>query len=310
MKGVTEMKHHDRFAWLLDRLSGTYPNDERTSHINEKGFALIGLLYIPAFAVRGICGLFVNRPRWGLLSRCVSGALDLPLLLIMLLILFGITVKQRRSEEPISQKPHRKIRLTELPAAAAAVLSGKSPEDERTVRAYERGFAVCALLGLAYLLFSMLLTVFNAYFLSTSILLCAAPLILYIVKLLENILTPPRFAHIRLNTKHLLLRLPVYTLAVVPYLAVISFLPHTYDMIGNMMEPDIYTEYSDNLAVMFLQFCRASFMTWIHHPLPISVVFLYYAALIYLAVVLFHEVTVWIYKRQMQKMDAEENDLT
>ena len=50
----------DCFAWLLDRLSGTYPNDERTSHINEQGFALVGFFYIFAMAARSVYGLVQN----------------------------------------------------------------------------------------------------------------------------------------------------------------------------------------------------------------------------------------------------------
>ena len=148
-------------------------------------------------------------------------------------------VKQRRKEAPVPEKKHVKLRLTELPRAAAALLSGKSPEDERTVLAFERGFAFCALLGFAYYGICLFLTVWCPYLFFNFFCMCAAPVLLGIVKLRENILTPPRAAHIRLNTKSLLLRLPVYALAAFPFFFIAVFYPTVYDTMGHVGDGQI-----------------------------------------------------------------------
>lgn len=317
----------DCFAWLLDRLSGTYPNDERTSRINEKGFALCGLCYIPALLIRTVRVLLYSS-NYSYVKETFTDKSDLfikiynkthtnshidpsvfapAVLLIMLCIILGITVKQRRKESPVQRKARMKLRLTELPRAAAALLSGKSPEDERTVHAFERGFAVCGLLGFGYYGFCWLFLVWCRFPFSPLILMCAAPVLLSFVKLRGKILTPPRFAHIRLNIRHLLLRLPVYLLAVLPYLAFISFAPTLYSAIGG---PDNTTVYSESLLIMFFQVLRDGFINWIGKPKHLNSYALFYAAMIYLLVVIIHEFTVWFYRKQMQKMDAEENDLS
>ena len=317
----------DIFAWVLDRLSGTYPNDERTSRINEKGFALCGLFYILTLLVRTLRMLlnttytdhyrevFSDKTAMYIRLYCLTHTNDHldpvlftpAVLLIMLCIIFGITIKQRRKEAPVRKKAHAKLRLAELPRAAAALLSGKSPEDERTVQAFERGFAVCGLLGFLYYAFCVLFMVWCRYPFSALLLMCAAPVPLSYVKLRENILTPPRFAHIRLSVKHLLLRLPVYLLAVLPYLAFISFAPTLYSAIGGS---DHTTVYSESLLIMFFQVLRDGFINWIHGPIRLPGNAVFYAAMIYLLVVIIHEFVVCFYRKQMQKMDAEENDLS
>ncbi len=310
--------HKDLFARELDRLSGTYPNDERTSRINEKGFALIGCFYIFMLVFRILLMLasrilieLVHPIRWyGELSEAAHcGQLDLPVLAVMLLVILGIILKQRRRETPVQQKPQIRLRLADLPRTAAALFSGKSPEDERTVRAYERGFAVCALLGIVYFGVRFIFVSCLGRPISTVICLLAAPMLLTFVKMRENILTPPRFVHIRLSTEHILLRLPLYLLAVLPYLWFVTFLSATYEAIGMM--PDVGPKtYSDSMFIMFFQYLGDGFREWTHSPLRISAESVYCAALIYLWVVILHETAVYLYRRQMKKMDAEENDLT
>ena len=300
-------KRKDIFAWVLDRLSGTYPNDERTSRINERGFALSGLFYVFSLAVRSVRVLLTGS---FYTNNCIDPASFAPAVFcIMFLILLGLTVRQRRQSTSVQEKTVPKLRITDLPRAAASLLSGTHAEDERTVHEFERGFAVCALLGFAYYGFCILFAFADwcKYCFSSFILLCVPPVLLAYVKLRENILTPPRFAHIRLSIKHLLLRLPVYLLAVLPYLALISFAPTLYSSIGGA---DCTTVYSESLLIMFFQVLRDGFMDWIHGPFRLPGNSPLYAALIYLLVVLIHEFVVWIYRKQMQKMDAEENDLS
>lgn len=298
-------KRKDRFARLLDRLSGTYPNDERISRINEKGFALCGLFYISALAVRSV-RVLLNGSLY--VNDHLEPAVFAPAVFaVMLLIMAGITVKQRRRETPVQGKEHQRLRPADLPRAAAAFLSGKSPEDERTAEAFERGFAVCALLGFAYYGFCFLFVVWSEYLWSTMAAVCIAPVLLGYVKLRENILTPPRFAHIRLSTKNLLLRLPVYLIAVLPYLWAISFFPTLYDSLGGADGTKIYSE---SLLIMFFQLVGDGFRDWLRGPWHIASFAWFYAALIYLAVVILHEIIVLYYRKQMQKMDAEENDLS
>ena len=287
---------------LLDHLSGTWPNDERTSRINEKGFALCGLFYILAFAVRGIWCLTQAPFGRDALARSVNGTLDLPVLAVMLVIMAAVTVTQRRRETPVPQKAHAKLSLAELPRAAAALLSGRSPEDERTVQAFERGFVACGVIGIAYCVYCWLLIVWSRYLLSTFVLLVAAPVLVGYVKLRENILTPPRFLHIPLDTAHLLRRLPVYLIGVVPYLFLASYVPTIPEHMAGT--------YSESLFVMFWQVIGETFVAWLHGPWHLAPQFLYYAGMIYLAIVIVHEFTVFLYRRQMARMDVEENDLT
>ena len=297
-------KRKDKFARMLDRLSGTYPNDERTSRINEKGFALCGLFYLIVMAFHSVQVLLFAR-RY--VNSHIEPAVIAPAVFgVMVLIMLVITLKQRSKETPVQNKSHIKLRPAELPRAAAALLSGKSPEDERTVHAFERGFAVCALIGIAYFSYCWLFVVWSQYFWFISFFLPVAPLLLSYVKMRENILTPPRFAHIRLNTKTLLLRLPVYLLGVLPYLFVCSFFPTLYSSIGGS-ERDTY---SNNLFIMFLQVVGDGLKDWFKEPKHISGTALCYAFLIYLIIVIIYEFIVWVYRRQMKKMDAEENDLS
>ena len=293
------------FTRLLDHLSGTSPNDERTSRINERGFALSGLFYVFALAVRSVRilleGSFYTN------SHVDPSSAAPAVFCAMFFILLGITVRQRRQSAPVQEKTVRKLHISELPRAAAALLSGMHEEDERTTQAFERGFAVCALLGFAYYGFCTLFVVWCRYFLSSLILLCVPAVLLTYVKLRENILTPPRFAHIRLSVRHLLLRLPVYLLAVLPYLALASFLPTVYGSIGG---PDADIIYSDSLLIMFFQVLDDALKQWVHGTWHVPGYAMYYAAMIYLLVVLIHEFVVWVYRKQMQKMDAEENDLS
>ena len=296
------VKHRDRFADMLDRLSGTYPNDERTSRINEKGFALCGLFYIAALILRAIYGLL-----FGLSFRRVNGVSlndaksDHVILAAMMIIMIAITAKQRNKENPAQNRTHKKTHLTELPRAAAELLSGT--EDERTVHAYERGFAVCSLIGFAYFGICFIFMIWNHYWQSTLLLLIAAPVLIGIVKMRENILTPPRLAHIKLNTKHLLLRLPVYILAVLPYMFFITF------VINGRVDYDGKI-YSTNLFIMFLQVLGDTFVKWLHSPGPLPGFCLFWSAVIYIAVLLFHEFLVHFYCSQMRRMDAEENDIS
>ena len=303
----------DAFAWMLDCLSGTSPNDERTSRINEDGFALCGIFYIAALAVRGTVGLLsgwngaANHwdriPVW---TKIVSGQLDLPVLCLMLLIMLCITVRQRSKASPVRHAAPVRMRIAQLPRTAAALLSG-GRADERSIRAFSRGFAVCGLIGIVYLCFCHLLAVWNWAQISTLVLLCAAPLPLAYVKLRENILTPPRFGHIRLSIRHLLLRLPLYLLPTVPYLLLASWLPAVNDGMGGETH---MRAYSESLFVMFFQVLGDGLREWMRGPRLLSPQFLYYAAMIYLGVALVHEFSVFVYRRQMRQMDAEENDLS
>ena len=294
------------FARRLDRLSGTYPNDERTSRINEKGFALCGLFYFFALAVRSVRVILANRPFVNLHRDPATTA---PAVFgIMILLMLCITVRQRRKEAPAAKKTSLKLHPAELPRAAAALLSGKSPSDERTVLAFERGFAVCGLLGIAYYGFCCLFIVWCWYFFSSFLCLFAAPLLLAYVKLRKNILTPPRSAHIPLNTKHLLLRLPVYALAAFPFFFIVNFFPTVYDTLGNISDESV--KFSSDLFMMFLQMLGMSFKAFFTHPVNVSSAsWLYYAAA-FLIIAIFREFTVWIFRKQMIKMDAEENDLS
>lgn len=299
-------------AWYyrrLDRLSGTYPNDERTSRINEKGFALCGLFYIAALAVRTVRVLIDRRP---FVNGYLNPAISAPAVFgVMLLIVLGITVKQRRKESPVPDKKRQKLRLTELPRAAAALLSGKSPEDERTVQAFEHGFAVCALLGFVYYGICLFFTAWCPYLFFNFHCLCAAPVLLGIVKYRENILTPPRAAHIRLSTEHFLLRLPVYLLAALPFVLILLLIPGVYDAVGGVGSGETYSE---NPVLMLLQLSgRAiwgAFGRTIRGETEIPVRYLLFSVLIVLGITLFREITVNFYRRQMKKMDAEENDLS
>lgn len=295
------------FVRRLDRLSGTYPNDERVSRINEKGFALCGLCYIIVLTCRFLYGLIHYQTKLFFMRNDVF--FDVIVLGIMLLIILAITLRQRRTETPVQEQTKEKLHLAELPRFAAKLLTGKCPKDERTVQAFERGFAVCALIGFAYFSVSFLLfyAFLNHYFFTTVYSLFAAPVLLGYVKLHENILTPPRFANIRLSTKHLLLRLPVYLLAVLPYLFVRAFFPTAFDTIGGDLPQKIYSE---NLFVMFFQVVGDGFKNWVRHPFRVPADALCYAVLIYLAVVILFEYLVFLYRRQMKKMDAEENDLS
>ena len=296
-----------RFARRLDRLSGTYPNDERTSRINEKGFALCGLFYMLALAVRILVVLIFGEPYAYSYSDSWNNWWDHALLAIMVFIMLGITVKQRRKEGTVQKKQRIRLRPAELPRAAAALLSGKSPEDERTVRAFERGFAVCALLGFLYFSISFLLCMKCKYYTSNFLLMCAAPLPVGFVKRSERIMTPPRAAHIRLNTGHVLLRLPVYLLVVLPFLFALNFFPGAYDAVGRFSGEK---PYSEHLLIMFFQVVGDAFRDWIAHPWLISRTGILYCVLFYLLITLYYEITVDIYKKQMRKMDAEENDLS
>ena len=296
-------------AWYhrrLDRLSGTYPNDERTSRINEKGFALCGLFYAAALAVRTVRVLTDREP---VVNGQLNPAVFAPAVLgIVILIMLCITVKQRRKESPVQEKAHKKLRLTELPRAVAALLSGKSPEDERTVQAYERGFAVCALLGFTYYGVCMFFTVWCPYLFTNFFCMCAAPVLLGMVKLQENILTPPRSAHIRLSTKHLLLRLPVYTLAAFPYFFIANLYPTVYDTLGNIGDGEL--RISQNFFLMFWQLLGMSVRRFFSQPIQINGGSWLYFAAGFLIIALIHECTVRLFRKQMQKMDAEENDLS
>ena len=301
------MQRKDWFARLLDRLSGTYPNDERTSHINEQGFALVGFFYIFAMAARSVYGLVQNWRGVKSYMPMPDQLIDRIMLGIMVLIILVITVQQRRSETSPQKKTHVRLHLTELPRAAAVLLSGKSPEDERVMHIYERAFAVCGLLGIAYFGFSVLFIIWSRYCTSSLIYLCLAPVLLGYVKLRENILTPPRALHIRLNPKNLLLRLPVYLLIVLPFFWLANYLPGLYDSIGG---PQHNTIYSESLFIMFLQVIRDSLVDWVHEPWLITGEGWQTVGLIFLGILIFHEFIVWVYRKQMQKMDAEENDLT
>lgn len=296
-------------AWYyrrLDRLSGTYPNDERTSRINEKGFALCGLFYIAALAVRTVRVLIDRQP---FVNRHLNPAISAPAVFgVMLLIVLGITVKQRRKEAPMPEKKHVKLRLTELPRAAAALLSGKSPEDERTVLAFERGFAFCALLGFAYYGICLFLTVWCPYLFFNFFCMCAAPVLLGIVKLRENILTPPRAAHIRLNTEHFLLRLPVYALAAFPFFFIAVFYPTVYDTMGNVGDGQI--KISESYFGMFWQLIGMSCKRFVSQPIRIAGGSWLIFAAGFLVIALIHEYAVLLFRKQMTKMDAEENDLS
>lgn len=296
------------FTRLLDRLSGTYPNDERTSRINEKGFALCGLFYFVVMALQSYDvvrheSLYVN----GMLNPTVLAP---PVFGIMLLIMLGITVMLRRKEAPAKHKNRIRLRLSELPRAAASLLSGRSPEDERTVQAFERGFAVCALLGFAFYAICMLLAVSCPHQLLTLFNLCAAPVLVGYVKLRENILTPPRFTHIRLNINNILLRLPVYLLAVIPFLIAASLTLSAAEFLGSLKLPLPFRVSDDNMFVMFWQFFLPSLKFWIHDPWHIPGASVRICALLYLAVVILNEFRVWLFRSQMKKMDAEENDLS
>lgn len=294
--------HRDRFAQMLDRLSGTQPNDERISRINERGFALAGLFYIPALAVRGLYGLLSGSMRADFPGFCVSGGLDAAVLAVMLLVL-AVTAARLRSRDAA---PNRRLHLKELPRAAAALLCGKDTEDERTVRAFVRGFAVCALIGAAYFGVCFLLAVWNRFFWSTLLLLCAAPVLLGLVKERENILTPPRAANIRLDTKHFLLRLPVYLLAVLPFLIFAGIALAASELLGGQASGG----YSDNLFVMFFQVLGDAAGSWLRKPWHIPRESLRLDALLYFGVVLFHEAALLRFRRQMRRMDEEENDLS
>ena len=297
--------HNSLFARTLDRLSGTHPNDERTSHINEMGFALCGLVYIPTIAIRTVRLLHSGDFRTN--TYADPSCLAPPVLAVMVLIMLCITLWQRRKETPLQNKTQCRLQIAELPRAAAALLSGKSPEDERTVLAFERGFAVCGLLGILFYAVNVLFLVYNQYGIESLWLLCAAPVLIAYVKLRKNIMTPPRFGHIKLNMQKLLLRLPVYLIAALPYLAFRCYLPALFDFIGNLGGDEVY---SSNLVIMFFQLLRGGFIYWIHNPQRIEGNVLRDTLLIYLLVVLINEVPVFIYRKQMQKMDAEENDLS
>ena len=289
------------FLRLLDRLSGTYPNDERISRINEKGFALCGLFYIFVMAYRSVQVLTANT--WYVNSHLEPALLAPVFLAVMLLMILGIAVKQRRKETPVQKKAKIKWGLKELPRAAAALLSGKSPEDERTVQAFECGFAVCGLLGILYFAICMLFVLWSRYLYSTLLLLFAAPLLLGYVKMRENIMTPPRLVHIPLSIKHPLLRLPVYVLAVLPFLFMDSY---TMSLGSGWSNADFCT---DNLLIMFFQVLWKNLKEWICSPL-VTAQSLKYCALIFLFVALIYEIKVEFYQKQMEKMDAEENDLS
>ncbi|HAG13647.1 MAG TPA: hypothetical protein DCG49_07270 [Ruminococcus sp.] len=293
------------FNRLLDQLSGTHPNDERTSHINEQGFALCGLFYICALAVQSV--RFLSDGSFYTNGHFDPAAVSPVVLAVMILIMLRITCVQRRKESHLQQKTHGKIRLYELPRAAAALLSGQCPEDERTTLAFERGFAVCGLIGIAYFGFCMLFVIWCRFFFSTLVLLCAAPVLIGYVKLRENILTPPRFAHIRLSTKHLLLRLPVYLIAVLPYLILSNYALSLFAAVGGPAGDRIYSE---SLFIMFFQVLGDGLKDWIRNPWIASNDIFYYAAMIYLGVMIVLEFTVFFYQKQMKKMDAEENDLS
>ena len=296
------------FVRHLDRLSGTYPNDERTSRINEKGFALIGLVYMIALVFRILYNLLFPRD-YRPESRLTDTCFDYVILGAMLLIMLVITVCQRRKEKPAQSKKKRKLRLAELPAATAALLMGKRPADERTVHAFEQGFAVCALIGLIYFsIWHLCVYLFwNRYFMSTMYLLIAAPVLLSIVKLRENILTRPRVVHIPLSLRHLLLRLPVYFLVLLPFLIALSFVLGA----SNALDITDGTEiWSSSMSAMLMQVLGVIFKKWIRDPFHIPHESKYYFAVIYLGVAIIYEFIVWLYKKQMQKMDAEENDLS
>ena len=298
-------KRKDLFTRLLDQLSGTYPNDERTSRINEKGFALCGFFYIIALTVRMCYAMYLKtKPIY---RQMPEAFFDRIVLGIMLLIMLIITLRQRRKKSSAPKAVHTKLRLTELPRAAAAFLSGKSVQDERTMHIYERGFAVCALIGIAYFGISVLLTLQCALIVSTFLLLCTAPVLLGYVKLRENILTPPRALHFRLNPNHLLLRLPIYLLIVLPFFFMANYLPEVYNSIGRISEE---MPYSENLLIMFFQVIGGSIKEWLHHPYMITSTGWLYTALLFLIVLTFHEHLVWLFRKQMKQMDAEENDLS
>ena len=118
---------------------------------------------------------------------------------------------------------------------------------------------------------------------------------------------PPRAAHIRLNTKHVLLRLPVYLLAVLPLLFVLNFFPGAYNAAGRFSGEKTYSEH---LLIMFFQVAGDTFRNWIAHTWRISRTGVLYFVLFYLLITLYYEITVDLYRKQMQKMDAEENDLS
>lgn len=298
-----------RFVRHLDRLSGTYPNDERTSRINEKGFALIGLVYIVVLVFRVLHNLLFPlhyKPE----SRLNDTLFDKVILGIMLLIMLVITVRQRRQESPAQSKKKMKLRIADLPAAAAALLMGKRPADERTVHAFERGFAVCALIGLTYfsVWFLLFYLFWNRYFWTTMYLLIAAPVLLGIVKLRENILTRPRVVHIPLSLKHLLLRLPVYFLVLLPFMIALSFALGSSKSLDPTGGGTAF--WSSRMSVLLLQTLGIMFKAWIRDPFHIPKQSPYYFAMIYLGVAVIYEFIVWIYKKQMKKMDDEENDLS
>ena len=227
----------------------------------------------------------------------------------MLLIMLVITVRQRRQESPAQSKKKLKLRIADLPAAAAGLLMGKRPADERNIHAFERGFAVCALIGLTYfsIWFLLFYLFWNRYFWTTMYLLIAAPVLLGIVKLRENILTRPRVLHIPLSLKHLLLRLPVYFLVLLPFLIALSFALGA----GNCLNPaGEIPLWSNKWSVLLLQTLGMMFKAWIRDPFHIPKQSPYYFAMIYLGVAVIYEFIVWIYKKQMKKMDDEENDLS
>ncbi len=61
---------------------------------------------------------------------------------------------------------------------------------------------------------------------------------------------------------------------------------------------------------MFLQVVGDGLKDWFKEPKHISGTALCYAFLIYLIIVIIYEFIVWVYRRQMKKMDAGENDLS